>query len=58
MKTLEEKREIAKGIDGDTLLTLYDNCCRNFDPFNDDACETYNVIRSEILKRLQIGNKN
>lgn len=51
--TLEEKREIARGIEAKKLLELYDMYGQQFDPLNDDYVETVNVIREEILRRMK-----
>ena len=49
----EEKMNIAKGIEAGRLLELYDNYTRDFNPIDYDKCETYNVIRDEILRRMK-----
>lgn len=50
--TREEKIEIVKDLTGDKLLEAYDIHVKTFNPFDDERVENYNVIKYEVLRRL------
>lgn len=53
MKTPQEKREIVSKMSGVELLNCYDAYGKFFNPIDKDFCETYDIVRCEILYRLQ-----
>lgn len=55
MKTREEKEQMVKKLSGDDLLNFYDNYSNNFDPIDFDTCESFNVCREEIKRRLEVS---
>ena len=56
MLTLEEKRETIEQIPSEKLLRLYDRYSDNFEPSDYEMCETYEIIKAEILARMKSGN--
>ena len=56
----EEKRkervEKLADMDGETLLENYDFYVRQFNPLDEEFCETFHLIKAEVLKRLN-GSK-
>ena len=55
MLDIESKKDIAKTIEAKRLLELYDNYKADFDPLNSDTCETFDVIKAEIISRMEKG---
>jgi hypothetical protein len=50
--TREEKIEIVKDLTGDKLLEAYDTHVKTFNPFDYERIENYNIIKDEVLRRL------
>ena len=57
----EEKRAQHKArIQADTaeqLMKRFLWYTNNFDPFNEERCEDYELIKTEIIERMQRGEK-
>ena len=51
--TKEEKENIARGISGTRLMELFLSYLDDFNPIDYDRCETYNVIKAEIIRRCE-----
>ena len=53
----DEKRnmniEIIRKDTPEQLLARYDWYCANFNPVDDDRCENYELVRAEILRRME-----
>ena len=54
MKTVEERINTLENLTGEDLLKLYDLMCDKFNPLDDYYCETYKLVRAEVLKRLEL----
>ena len=50
--TIEEKQKTARRLDGDALLGAYNWHCRNFCFTDKDFIENYEIIKFEVLRRL------
>ena len=50
MQTIEEKNNILRGLSDDDLLETF------FNPCDDDSCESYELIKAEIIRRLKLAN--
>ena len=51
MNKMEKAHKISE-MDGITLLTAYDFYVGHFDPLDKDFIDTYELIKAEILRRL------
>jgi len=51
-KTKEEKAEIVKCLSPDQLVKLFLNLHDNFDPICEDSCDSYEIAKQEIIRRL------
>ena len=54
--TREEKEAKVREMKNEFLLECYVHTCVNFNPINDDIIENYEVLKSEVLRRMG-GNK-
>ena len=50
--TYNEKVAKAKTLTGIELMDAYDNYRDNFNPIDNDSVDNFNIIRVEILRRL------
>lgn len=50
--TREQKIEWLANADAQQLLSTYDFHSRNFNPFDEDTCESFELTKAEIIKRL------
>ena len=51
--TVDEKKKILRDLTGDKLLAAYRHYYSHFDPMNLDSCESYELIKREILYRCR-----
>ena len=51
--TKEEKEKVASGLSGTRLMELFLSYLNNFNPIDYDMCETYNIIKAEIIRRCE-----
>ena len=56
-KTKEEKISILKGLSADDLIKTYRVFSKLFDPFDDDNCESFELVKLEIIERLHREEK-
>ena len=52
MLTKEQKIKKVESLDAEQLLGAFQYYEKNFNPIDDDCCESYSIIRAEIIKRL------
>ena len=50
--TLEEKRKITEKLSGADLIAAYKTYHAKFNPLDEDCCESFEVIKTEIVNRL------
>lgn len=55
MLSKEEKIESLRKVDGETLLASFLIYFTNYDPYNEDAAETYKLTLDEVKRRLGDG---
>lgn len=51
--TLKEKRKCVERLSADDLFAAYETFHAQFNPFDEDFCETYEVIKGEIFRRVK-----
>ena len=51
--SIEEKKNIIHNLPASKLLEDYDVWTRTFDPINYAHCETRDLIREEIISRME-----
>lgn len=50
--TLEEKRKTVEKLSGADLIAAYKTYHAKFNPLDEDCCESFEVIKTEIVNRL------
>lgn len=53
VKSKQEKIEIAKGIEAESLVELLIGYATDFNPCDFDKCDTYEVIKAEVIRRMK-----
>lgn len=57
MKSREDKISTAKRLSGKELLDAYNDHIKDFNPFDDYFYESFQIIKEEILYRLDNGKR-
>ena len=57
----DEKRAMHKAIiqrdTAEQLMARFLWYINNYDPFNEERCEDYELVKAEIIERMQRGEK-
>ena len=54
----EEKKELLSAMNAVELITLYKYYSNNFNPFDADFCESFELVKAEIRYRLEAYDCN
>ena len=55
--TKPEKVAIAHNLTNERLLELFESYSTSYNPIDENTCETYEVLRAEMLNRMKGAEK-